>query len=63
VGILYITGTDFKLEKIPLKTVRPFITEDVVLQAQPGLRPTDEKGMLHFLTNKASYIYLFYAMK
>ena len=31
VGILSITGRDFQLEKIPLKTVRPFVTKEIHL--------------------------------
>ncbi|KAK9481114.1 Mre11 DNA-binding presumed domain-containing protein, partial [Lipomyces japonicus] len=36
VGILSITGTDFKLEKIKLKTVRPFVMKEVVLARDCG---------------------------
>ncbi|KAH6680095.1 DNA repair protein [Plectosphaerella plurivora] len=31
VAIVSITGKDFTVEKIPLKTVRPFVTRDIVL--------------------------------
>ncbi len=31
VGILTVTGKDFQVEKIPLKTVRPFVTQEIHL--------------------------------
>ncbi|KAF9874459.1 meiotic recombination protein mre11 [Colletotrichum karsti] len=33
VAILNVTGKEFKVEKIPLKTVRPFITKEIVLSS------------------------------
>jgi hypothetical protein len=35
VGILSITGKEFNLEKIRLKTVRPFVMRDIVLSEVP----------------------------
>ncbi len=40
VGLLYINKKDFKLKKLPLKTVRPFYFEDVVL-SETSLDPDD----------------------
>ncbi|RKP22236.1 Metallo-dependent phosphatase-like protein [Syncephalis pseudoplumigaleata] len=51
VGLLKVQGTRFKLRKLPLQTVRPFIMKDVVLANVDGLRPSDEKGILRYLTN------------
>ncbi|KAJ9143448.1 DNA repair exonuclease [Pleurostoma richardsiae] len=31
VAILSVTGKDFKVDKIPLKTVRPFVTREIIL--------------------------------
>ena len=31
VGILNIKGTSYQLEKIPLKSVRPFVNDEVIL--------------------------------
>ncbi|KAH8885009.1 DNA repair exonuclease [Thozetella sp. PMI_491] len=33
VGILSITGKDFQVEKVPLKTVRPFVTREIQLSS------------------------------
>ncbi|KAL9059020.1 MAG: hypothetical protein Q9162_001408 [Coniocarpon cinnabarinum] len=37
-SILRITGHDFESEAIPLRTVRPFVTRDIVLQDEPGMK-------------------------
>ena len=37
-GILSITGTEFSLEKIRLKTVRPFIFREIVLADEPEMK-------------------------
>ncbi|RKO84774.1 Mre11 DNA-binding presumed domain-containing protein, partial [Blyttiomyces helicus] len=52
VGILEIKGTDFQLEKIRLKTVRPFIMDEVVLKDETDLRPTDTAMVDAFLKDK-----------
>ncbi|KAI8811120.1 Mre11 DNA-binding presumed domain-containing protein [Cladochytrium replicatum] len=52
VGILSIQGREFTIEKIRLKTVRPFVTDEVILgEVEPRLRPTDQKGAARFLTD------------
>ena len=38
VSLLRITGKEFQTEAISLKSVRPFVTRDVILQDEPGLR-------------------------
>ena len=38
VAILKIRGKEFESEAIPLKTVRPFVTREVVLQDEPGMK-------------------------
>ncbi|KAI9594350.1 Mre11 DNA-binding presumed domain-containing protein [Syncephalis fuscata] len=50
VGLLKIKGTRFKMQKLPLQTVRPFIIKDVILSNVGGLRPSDEKGVMNYLT-------------
>ncbi|RKP05540.1 Mre11 DNA-binding presumed domain-containing protein [Thamnocephalis sphaerospora] len=54
VGLLHIQGTKFTMEKIPLRTVRPFVMQDVSLSAVHGLRPSDEKGVAEYLTDKVN---------
>ncbi|KAG6037421.1 Double-strand break repair protein mus-23 [Claviceps citrina] len=43
VAILSITGKDFKVRKIPLKTVRPFVTREVVLAQDKRFKGLDKK--------------------
>ncbi|KAK1672089.1 DNA repair protein [Colletotrichum godetiae] len=38
VAILNLTGRDFKVEKLPLKTVRPFITKEIQLSTDPRFK-------------------------
>ncbi|KAK2004326.1 DNA repair protein [Colletotrichum falcatum] len=38
VAILNVTGKDFKVEKLPLKTVRPFVTRDIQLSTDPRFK-------------------------
>ncbi|KAK2043332.1 DNA repair protein [Colletotrichum somersetense] len=38
VAILSITGKDFKVQKLPLKTVRPFVTRDIQLSTDPRFK-------------------------
>ena len=47
VAILTITGKDFKSESIRLKTVRPFIYKDLVLNDDPAARRIAKKGENH----------------
>lgn len=52
VGILRLKGRKFSLEKIPLKTVRPFLIEDICLSKFSQLRPTDTQALQAFLSRK-----------
>ena len=53
IGILTIRNSkDFRIEKIRLKTVRPFVMDEVVLKEVNYLRPTDLKGVNDFLVDK-----------
>lgn len=38
VAILSITGKEFKSESIRLKTVRPFVMKEIILQEEPGMK-------------------------
>ena len=44
VGILSITGRDFELEKIRLKTVRPFVMKEIVLAEEPQMKNVWKKN-------------------
>lgn len=41
VAILNITGKKFQVDKIPLKTVRPFVTREIVLASDPRFKGLD----------------------
>ncbi|OIW22942.1 DNA repair exonuclease [Coniochaeta ligniaria NRRL 30616] len=43
VAILNITGKDFQIDKIPLKTVRPFVTDELVLSTDKRFKGVDKK--------------------
>ncbi|PHH61485.1 hypothetical protein CDD81_332 [Ophiocordyceps australis] len=43
VAIVSISGKDFKVDKIPLKTVRPFITREIVLAQDKRFKGLDKK--------------------
>jgi double-strand break repair protein MRE11 len=49
---LKFKGRKFHIEKIPLKTVRPFLMEEVSLSNYPSLRPTDGQAVQTFLAKK-----------
>ncbi|TLS30625.1 hypothetical protein PpBr36_03100 [Pyricularia pennisetigena] len=38
VAVLTVTGKQFEVEKVPLKTVRPFVTKEIVLSQEPKLK-------------------------
>ena len=42
-AILKITGKQFQCETIPLKTVRPFVMKNMVLQDEPGMKSLARK--------------------
>lgn len=46
VGILSVTGEEFSLEKVKLKSVRPFVMDTVVLSKVKDL-PRDDKGAVN----------------
>ena len=55
-GILKITKNKlFKIDKVKLKTVRPFYIEDVILK-ETEIDPTQEEMVVAYLVNKVSYI-------
>ncbi|EQL01038.1 DNA repair protein rad32 [Ophiocordyceps sinensis CO18] len=43
VAILSVTGKDFSVDKIPLKTVRPFVTRELVLAQDKRFKGLDKK--------------------
>ena len=43
IAILNLTGKDFRIEKIPLKTVRPFVTREIVLSQDRRFKGLDKK--------------------
>ncbi|KAJ3122120.1 Double-strand break repair protein mre11a [Nowakowskiella sp. JEL0407] len=51
VGLLTIHKKEFKMEKIRLGSVRPFIIEDVVLSGVQELKVGDMKGVQEYLVN------------
>ncbi|KAK9763849.1 meiotic recombination [Basidiobolus ranarum] len=52
VAILNICNNEFEMEKYPLRSVRPFVIEDLILSEIEGLRPTDSKGVIKHLNSK-----------
>ncbi|KAJ3277861.1 Double-strand break repair protein mre11a, partial [Borealophlyctis nickersoniae] len=54
VALLRIKGTEFQMQKIRLKTVRPFILDEVALKDVSGLRPTDLRMVNEFLHDKVN---------
>ena len=51
VGLLYIKGTGFKLEPVPLQCVRPFVMDSVFL-SQTGIHHREEQQIITYLTEK-----------
>jgi double-strand break repair protein MRE11 len=43
VAILNITGKEFNIDKIPLKSVRPFVTDEIVLSTDKRFKGVDKK--------------------
>ncbi|OZJ02139.1 hypothetical protein BZG36_04801 [Bifiguratus adelaidae] len=54
IGILKITNKEYELETIPLRTVRPFKLEEVILSEVDGLRPSDTKGVQKYLVTQVN---------
>ena len=44
VAVLEITGKEFQSEAVPLKTVRPFVMKEIILQDQPGMKKIAKKN-------------------
>jgi double-strand break repair protein MRE11 len=52
VGLLTIRGKDFEMEKLPLKTVRPFKFDTVILAEHPALSPDLPEAVVSFLKDE-----------
>ncbi|KAJ1938682.1 meiotic recombination, partial [Linderina macrospora] len=53
VAVLKVNRRNFKIDKIRLKNVRPFIIEDVILSEEPSLSPqSSEDEIVEFLRDK-----------
>lgn len=48
VGLLQIAGTQFRLKAIPLRTVRPFVIDEIVLSSVPELESLPKKAYALF---------------
>ena len=53
-----ITGVEFQLEKIPLKTVRPFVMDQLVLAHVQDLDVTDKFQVQEAISEKVLFAYL-----
>ncbi len=53
VGMLTIKGTDFRVDQIPLKTVRPFMWDTVSL-SKTGIDPLDTSRIQSYLEQKVT---------
>lgn len=51
-GILHVRGHEFQLEKIPLKSVRPFVMETLVLANVKKFDKLDQAGVERVITEK-----------
>ncbi|TPX11682.1 uncharacterized protein E0L32_007661 [Thyridium curvatum] len=57
VAILSVTGKEFQVEKIPLKTVRPFVTQEIVLQTDKRFKDlVKKKDNRHELTKRLMHV-------
>ena len=54
VGVLYIKGTDFRINPIPLKTVRPFVMDTISL-SKTKLDPMDQDAVSNYLIEKVLF--------
>jgi double-strand break repair protein MRE11 len=52
VGMLEVCGQQFRVRPIPLKTVRPFIIDDIALSAHDELDPNDADAIEEFLAKR-----------
>lgn len=56
-----IQGKEFQLKPIPLRTVRPFVLEDIVLSEaaeEEGLDVNDQIAVSKFLKSRVNQVYL-----
>ena len=58
VALLSVKGTDFKIEPIKLKTVRPFLLDTVTL-ADSGVSPHETESVLKYLEDKVCLLILY----
>ena len=62
VALLQIQGKEFQLTPLPLRTVRPFVIEEVVLNEvadEVGLDLNDQMAITKFLKSKVSLFSVF----
>ena len=62
VALVQIQGKEFQLTPLPLRTVRPFVIEDVVLNEvadEVGLDLNDQMAITKFLKGKVSFFQSF----
>ena len=62
VALLQIQGKEFQLTPLPLRTVRPFIIEDIVLNEvadEVGLDLNDQMAITKFLKGKVGLFSVF----
>jgi double-strand break repair protein MRE11 len=58
VALLQIQGKEFEMTPIPLRTVRPFVLEEVTLNEEEGLELNDPMAISKFLKGRVCpYIY------
>ena len=55
VAILSVRGTDFRLEKIALKTVRPYVFNTIDL-ADSGIQPELEDDVMSYVSDQVSLV-------
>ncbi len=56
IGILEIHGDLFKFEKIPLKSIRPFVIDHIVLSNIKDIEPNDRRAVEDYVTEKVIFI-------
>ncbi|KAI9140373.1 Metallo-dependent phosphatase-like protein [Paraphysoderma sedebokerense] len=54
IGLFKIHKQGFRFEKIRLRSVRPFILDEIMLSAVDGLHPSNTKKLNEFLVNKVN---------
>lgn len=63
VALLKIEGKEFQMEPLPLRTVRPFVIEQVVLNEvadEEGLNISDQMEISKYLKAKVTYVPFFH---